>query len=412
MAAATMTTLDAILKEVYGPRIEDQLQEEVVTRKRIERSNEGVTTTRAGGKYVDFPIHVSRNTGVGWRRELELLPAAGQQGYAEVHVPLQYGYARTRITGQVMELAEEDYQSFASGLDDEMTRVKDDIAKDENRIMYGDAAGLLCTVSADGANTVTVDNVQYLEVGERIDILVKSSGSSTGGMLNRLITAIAETTGVVTYDGANATITTDGTMGIYREGNYLAGTKREPSGFANIISATIPLHGLDPAAQPKWASTVRQNPAAAGTPRALSEGIMIEICDAIRKKSGKKVTVIFGSLGARRSYFNLLTQQRRYTDTKSFAGGFQGLPFNYGTEIPMVEDVDAPETLLATKMYFVHEPSIRIFRNKTWHWAEKGGGILKWINDYDAWEGMIKCYQEVGVNQRNAHGLLDDIIPG
>jgi hypothetical protein len=408
VAQATMTTLDAILKEVYGPRIEDQLQDECVTRKRIERTSDGVVST-VGGKYVDFPIHVERNTGVGWRRELELLPTAGQQGYAEVHVPLQYGYARTRITGQVMELAESNPQAFASGLDEEMTRVKDDIAKDENRIAYADSSGLMATVTADGVNTVTVDNVQWLEIGMRIDILVKATGATTGGLVNRLITAIDEDTGVVTYDGADVAVTADSTLGLYREGNYLAGTKREPAGFANIVLASGALHGLTHA---KWVATVENNPAGAGTARALSEGIMIKLCDKIRKKSGKKTTVIFGSLGARRSYFNLLTQQRRYADTKEFAGGFQGLVFNYGTEIPMVEDVDAPETATITKMYFIHEPAIKIFRNKEWHWADKDGSVLKWVHDYDAWEGLIKCYYEVGTNQRNSHGVLNDITPG
>lgn len=403
MAQATMTTLDAILKEVYGPRIEDQVQSETVARTRIERTSDGVVET-VGGKYVDFPIHVTRNTGVGWRRELEILPAAGQQGYAAVHVPLQYGYARARITGQVMELADTNAQAFASGLDEEMNRVKDDIAKDENRITYGDGTGLLAKVTADGANTVTVDNIQYLDEQLRVDILTRSNGATVG--LARLITAVNETTNVITYDSTDITATTN--EGLYREGNFLAGTKREPSGFGNILDDTSVLHGVDPAVQRKWKSVVRNNPAGAGTTRALSEGIMIELCDAIRTKSGKRPTCILTSLGVRRAYFNLLTQQRRYTDTKEYAGGFQGLPFNYGTEIPVVEDVDAPPN----KARFINEPAIKIFRNKEWHWADKDGTVLKWVHDYDAWEGLIKTYYEFGTNQRNAHGTLNDIIEG
>ncbi len=401
MPQATMTTLDAILKEVYEGRIEDQVNQENVARSRIERTSDGVVET-VGGKYVDFPIHVTRNTGIGWRRELEILPAAGNQGYASVHVPLQYGYARARITGQVMELADSNPQSFASGLDEEMTRVKDDVAKDENRITYGDSTGLLASVTADGANTVTVNNIQYLEVGMRIDILTRSSGATVA--LNRTITAINETTNVVTYDGADVAAAV--TEGLYREGNYVGGTAREPSGFGNIISDTVTLHGLTVAAQPKWKATIRGN---SGTPRALSEGIMIELCDAIRTKSGQRPTAIFTSFGVRRAYFNLLTQQRRYTDTKEYAGGFQGLPFNYGAkEIPLVEDVDAPPN----KARFVTEPKIKIFRSRPWHWADKDGTVLKWVHDYDAWEGLLKSYYEFGTQQRNAHGSLDDIIEG
>jgi hypothetical protein len=399
-----MTTLDAILKEVYEGRIEDQLNEECVARKRIEKTSDGVVET-VGGKYVDFPIHVSRNTGIGWRRELEILPAAGNQGYAAVHVPLQYGYARARITGQVMELAETKPQAFASGLDEEMTRVKDDVAKDENRIQYGDQTGLLASVTADGASTVTVDNIQYLEIGMRIDILTRSNGATIG--LNKEISAINETTNVVTYTGGNVDATS--VDGLYREGNYVGGTLREPSGFGNIVSDTATLHGITVAAQPKWKAVIRNNPAGAGTLRALSEGIMIELCDAIRTKSGQRPTAIFTSFGVRRAYFNLLTQQRRYTDTKEYAGGFQGLPFHYGAkEIPLVEDVDAPPN----KARFITESKIKIFRSRPWHWADKDGSVLKWVHDYDAWEGLLKSYYEEGTQQRNAHGSLNDIIEG
>jgi hypothetical protein len=399
MAEATMTTVDALLKEVYGPRIEDQLQDEAVATKRLERTSDGVVQT-AGGKYVDFPIRVSRNTGIGYRSEAEILPAAGTQGYAEVHVPLKYGYGRCRVTGQLMELAETNAQAFASGFDQEMDGLKNDIQKDENRIAYGDGSGLMATVTADGANTVTVDTVMYLEVGMRIDIRTRSNGAAIAS--NRLITVINEATKVVTYDGADATATT--ADGIYREGNYAGGTKREPSGFDAIVSETLVLHGLDPAVQSKWKATVRAN---AAVNRALSEGIMIELCDAVRTKGGK-TTAIFTNLGVRRAYFNLLTQQRRYTDTKTFAGGFQGLPFNYGTEIPVVEDVDCKPN----QMYFMSEPEIKIYRTREWHWENKAGNVLQWVHDYDTFEGFMKCYYEFGTTRRNGHGLLDDITEG
>jgi hypothetical protein len=393
-----MTTVDAILKEVYGPRIENQLQNETVALKRIERTSDGVTET-VGGKYVDFPIRVSRNTGIGYRNENEQLMAAGQQGYAEVHVPLRYGYGRVRLTGQVMTLAEKNFQAFASAMDDEMEGIKDDLAKDSNRVVYGDSSGLLAVVTADGVNTVTVNNAQYLEIGMSIDILTIASGAVIAA--TRTITAISAAN-VVTYSGADvaATATTDG---LFRAGNY----GREPSGLGNIVSATATLHGLTVAAQPKWASLVRTNPAGAGTNRALSEGLMIETCDLVRVQGGK-TSLILGSLGVRRAYFNLLTQQRRYADTKEFAGGFSGLVFNYGTEIPMVEDVDAPPS----KMRFLDESKFKVYRNKEWHWADDDGSVLKWVHDYDVWEGILRQYWEIGVASRNAQASLDDITEG
>lgn len=394
---ATMTTVDALLKEVYGPRIENQLQNETVALKRIERTSDGVVET-VGGKYVNFPIRVSRNTGIGYRNENEQLMAAGKQGYAEVNVPLRYGYGRIRMTGQVMKLADKNYQAFASAMDDEMEGIKDDIAKDSNRVVYGDGSGLLASVTADGVNTVTVDNSQYLEVGMAIDILTRSNGAVVAS--NRIITAISAAN-VVTYSGTD--ILAAATDGLYRTGNY----GREPSGLGNIVSATATLHGLTVAAQPKWAAIVRSNPAGAGTNRALSEGLMIETCDLVRIQGGK-TSLILGSLGVRRAYFNLLTQQRRYADTKEFAGGFTGLAFNYGTEVPMVEDVDAPPN----KMRFLDESKFKVYRSKEWHWADDDGSVLKWVHDFDAWEGILRSYWELGVGSRNSQASLDDITEG
>ena len=76
---ATMATVSAILKEIYEPKIQEQLNDAAVTLKRIERTSEGVGED-VGGRYVTFGVHVRRNSGLGARNELELLPGPGQQG--------------------------------------------------------------------------------------------------------------------------------------------------------------------------------------------------------------------------------------------------------------------------------------------------------------------------------------------
>lgn len=399
MAEATLTTVGAILKEVYGPRIEKQYVDELTALKRIERTSEGVVET-VGGKYVDFPIKVRRNTGKGNRQENEQLMAAGKQGYAEVHVPLYYSYGRVRMTGQVMELAETNYQAFASAMDQEMDGIKDDALDDDARQVYGDGTGLLTGITADGANTVTVTTTQYLEEGEKIDILVIATGVVLAA--DREITDITGL--VVTYDGADV-LAVAGTHGLYRQGNFTLAAQREVTGFGKIVDDNTALHGVDPATEKKWAATVNAN---GGVNRALSEGLMIQTVDDIRTAGGGRPTVIFGGLGVRRSYFNLLTQQRRYTDTKEFAGGFQGLAFNHGQEIPMIEDPKSPPN----QMLFISEPKVKVYRNKPYHFADADGNVLKWVTDYDAWEALLKQYWEIGTSQRNSHALLDDLIEG
>lgn len=390
---ATMTTVDALLKEIYGPRVEDQLQSETIALKRIERTSDGVVET-VGGKYVDFPIRVGRNSGIGYRNELEANPTAGQQGYAEVHVTLKKGLGVCRFSNELMQLADKNYQAFASGMDNEMEFLKQDLAKDSNRVVYGDGTGLMAMITDTTvtSTTHTVDNAQYLNIGDRVDILTASNGATV--QLNILITDINGLT--VTFDTA---FTGALTAGIFRQGDY----GREPNGLGTIVSATTTLYGLAPASQRKWAAAVD----APGADRALSEGLMITMCDTVRVNGGK-TSVIITSLGVRRAYFNLLTQQRRYTDTKQFAGGFQGLAFNYGTEIPVVEDPDAPPKI----MWGLDEDKFKVYRNKPWHWADEDGNIIKWIAGFDVFEAYMRQYWNIGVTQRNAQWKATRVIEG
>jgi len=398
---ATMTTVNAGLKEVYEGKIVNQLNEEQVAMKRIERTAEGVIDT-VGGKYVTFPIRTQRNAGVSYRAENTQIGPAARQGYSAVQVPLKYGYGRFAFTGQVMELAETNYQAFANMADEEMDRLKGDLNKDQNRIAYGHKSGngvlAMINDTATSATHAVVDT-QYLEIGQIVDVLVVASGSATGGIQS---TNVAPVT-ITNISGLNVTFSSSfgpATVGhgVYRFGNRIL----EPTGFNQIVAASGALHGLDPATVPIWAANNINN---SGTPIAMTELKMITACDLARRKGGK-TSVIFTSLGVRRSYFNLLTQQRRYTEMKSFPGGFQGLPFNYGTEIPLVEDPDAP----VNRAWFLDESKVRVFRNKDWYFATADGDILKWVRDFDLWEGMMKMYWEVGTSQRDAHTLYDDIL--
>jgi hypothetical protein len=426
--------VNALTKEIYQGKIREQLQDEIVGLKRITRSSSGVTS-EVGGKYVTFPIRVSRNSGIGYRQEDETLQDAGTQGYARVNIGLKYGYGRVKLTGQAMELAETNYQSFASTLDREMSGLKNDIAKDSARIFYGDGTGSWSTIktplgTAATTTTYGVDNPQYFfgQVGAIVDIVALPVTASAGAdgpkyvepnslpqdpaLLNAPLytgptvvntAAALEITGV---DVAAKTITVKSLTGncpvatagniIVRRGNY----GREPYGLAALVGQQN-LFNVDTTKFPVWRSVLNAN---GGTLRPLSEGSMIKMTDDVRVQGGV-CSLILTSLGVRRAYFNLLTQQRRYTNTKEFGGGMTGLAFNNGREIPVVEDVDAPPS----KMWFLQESDFTVYRDKDWSWLDTDGGIWKWVQNKDAFEAVNKQYWQIGIERRNSQGLLSDI---
>lgn len=390
-----MTTVNNILKELYpGKDIADQLNEECVGYKRIESTSEGVST-EVGGKYVTFPIRVRRNSGIGYRNELEALPTAGQQGYASVRVGLTYGYGRVRMSGPTMSLAQTKPQAFASALTKEVEGLRSDILKDTNRIFYGDGTGTMAvlTTSPAGATTFTVASIQYLNLGDVIDIFTLPSTSKA---TVKTITAINDTTNVVTVD---AVVTAAAGDVVVRTGDL----SREPNGLASIVAASGLLYNVDPSSEPVWKSTVDT------TGGALSEGNMIKNMDAVRTRGGGRPTVIVADLGTRRAYFNLLTQQRRYVNSQKFEGGLVGLAFNYGVEIPLVDDVDAtPQSL-----HFLGESSFKVYRDEPWHWSQHDGSdIWKWVDGFDAYEALLVQYWQLGIDRRNSHAKMTGITAG
>lgn len=395
---ATLTTVAAILKEVYEPKLRKQLEDETVALKRIEKSSEGIET-QVGGKYVTFPIHTKRNAGIGARNEGELLPTPGQQGFAGARVGLKYLYGGIQLTGQTIELADSNYQAFTSVLDKEVSGLKDDVSKDQNRQVYGDGTGVVATVTADAANAVTVADGMYLQEGMQVDIL--ASDLTTVRAADRQLTSVDPDAGTATYSGADASASIIATDVIVRKGN----ANREWTGFKKIVSDTGTLFNLDPTVEKVWKSTVDHN---SGTLRALSEGLLILQADRVRAK-GSYVTAMFANLGVRRAYFNLLSQQRQFTNTKTFEGGFTGLTFTTDKgEIPFVVDVDCPKNTV----YGINEKELTLYRDSDWSWMDRDGSMWSRVAGYDAYEARLYQYSELGVHRRNAHFVLKDITEG
>lgn len=398
---ATLTTVNTILKEVYEPKIQDQLQHDAVALKRIEKSSDGVVS-EVGGKYVTFPLHTRRNSGIGARNELEALPTAGQQGYASARVSLRYLYGLVRLSGQTMELADKNYQAFASALDQEMKGLKDDLLKDQNRQVYGDGSGAVATVATAGTvNNIVTQTAQWAQLGMQVDVIdgtTLGNASPTVKASNRQVTAINMATNTVTIDGAAVAVAVGDI--VVRTGSV----NREWSGFGAIFK-TGTFQNVDPTIEPSWSPVIDAN---GGTNRPLSEGLMILMNDNIRANGGK-VTAMFSNLGVRRAYFNLLSQQRRYTNTTKFEGGFSGLAFTTDQgDIPFVVDIDAPKN----RVYFINEDEITLYRESDWSFMDRDGSKFQRVIGYDAYEATMYQYSQMGIHRRNTHGLLADITEG
>ena len=400
---STLASIDATLKEVYEGDVRRQLMDETVALKRVTRSSDGVSN-ETNGKYVTFPVHVRRNGGLGSRNESEALPTAGQQGYAAARLALKSDYLGIELTGHSIDMSDTNPKAFAKSLNEEMERGRTDFKKDLNRQIYGNGSGAITTVRAVvTSTTIPVVDARLFWVGSHVIDVV--TAPSTVVATDRTVTARDLTPGANTITVSGAAITTVVGQLITLTGSV----NREITGLGAIIANSGVLYNINPATEPEWTSEVDSN---GGTPRALSEGLMLRLVDRVRSRGGKTTAVLTDD-GSFRAYWALLSQLRGFTNTQDFSGGYKGLSFSAGaSEIPVVSDFDAPLGV----MHFINEDDITFYRDEDIHWLDRDNSILKQKVDasgrYDIWQAHMVERHELGIGRRNTHAKLTDIIAG
>jgi len=389
----TLTTLAPLLKEVYEEGLTDQLNSDAKAYNRIKSNAKAAT--KYGGKYVNFPIHVARNSGIGSRNENEALPTAGFQDTREAFIPLKSHYAAVELTGQAIELADKDYQSFAESLTLETTRIKTDVSKERNRMFFGNGSGARGVATAGPTGQVIpFANVSQIDINGVYDIMVGSTSTvRQAGVVVTNVSGLNVTfTGTLTGTVANDILVRTGSYG------------REWTGLGAILSDTTILHQIDPATVPVWKAEVKT------TAGAISELMMIRMADRIYINGGK-TSVIWTTLGVQRAYFSLLQSQKRFVNTTKFEGGFSGVAFQSASqgEIPMIADIDCP----AGTAQYIDEKSITIYNNGGYKFMDRSGSMWQQkrtsAGKFDAWEATLYEYSEMGTRRRNTHGLISGI---
>lgn len=407
----TTANADAVLKDYYLEPIREQLNQKCVLMfaakgdgspessngekfpfKGITRESERIEF--AGRQWV-LPSHTSRNEGIGAIAEGGTLPVAGQQGWEDLKDTLRHNVGVIELTRYAMRLSERNAGAFLKLLEGETKGIVNDIQKDVNRQGFGNQTGALAAVTADGSNTITVDSIQYLRVGMRIDLINVTNDAVLAS--NRIITGINEATRVVTYDGADVTGTTDHRL--CRTGSW----KKEINGLGNLIGTTGTVHSVDStaAANRWWKSTVRD---AAGA--QFSEDGGQQIVDSVGTSGNGEVELIITTRGIRRRYANTLKSQKRFTDAESVKlhGGFKAILFN---EEPMVFDDDCPKG----NMYFLNiEAFMWVYLNDDWDWVDDDGAILnRSTTRADTFEGYLAADHDLAITARNQQGLYKNL---
>lgn len=465
---ATRAAMDAILKDHYLGPIRDQLNSSTILMSRLKRDTESID-----GRIAKIPIRIGRNRGIQAVLEKGTLPEPRKQQYATVEVPMAWNYGLIQVTGQAMAASRTNMGAFVRILDQEITGMIEDLSKDLNRQLWGDGSGRLGIIEGPAAaNTVNIRGVhdfndqesqlKFIEPGdfvafENISTAGLLQGFATaldagGGVFQEVVsvdlaaktmtmTSITATTaaGDAVVKGPNTSDSVASELGNFRGGTGaaapnekkeimgLVGIVNGPNGWAQHPIATASFAAYTPIFQltegdcyagtwsgndvikaklqnyqnALWAANVLFN---GGVLRSLDTDLLQQGFDLVERNGRAKPSIGITNYGVRRRYIDLLVPDRRFIGqyTYKLDGGWSAIDFN---GIPIVVDQDCPEGSL----FFLSEPNLKLYTMSDFHWLDKDGAILKYVDRRDAWEAVLAYYAELGTDRRNAHCAIGDI---
>jgi hypothetical protein len=423
----TTTNADAILQNYYLPVVREMVNQRAILLfgySPSELAQGSGTMNAAGGETMDYrgisrdadqvefagrqwviALHTSRNESGTARAEMATLPTPGQQGWADLQDKVRRFYKQIQISGFALEVSERNIGAYLRLLEAETEGAVNDLRKDMNRQAYGDQRGTLCQITADGANTVTVDNLQYIRVGMIVDLINQSNDAVLAA--TRTITAINTTTRVVTYSGADVTAVA-GTHVLAVEGNW----KNELNGLRNMtrsdLSQNFVLHGIDSSTAGNEYWKAKQADGGNGVFDEDAGQLMLDQIGA----EGWETQLILTTRGIRRRYVNTLKAQKRWNDANAgtMHGGFKYIDYN---GMPLVFDDDCPKQ----HMFFIR-PDDFLWVNlhgQDFRWMDRDGAILRKVEnpDTDAYKATLYKYCDLALTKRKTQGVMynlaDDI---
>lgn len=434
---AAQGTLGPILKDYYIGPLQEQLNNEVMVLQMFEKAK-----ISWAGRQGIVPVHVGRNTGVGFRGENAdwstgtTALSAGSQTTKRLSFEAAYLYGRFEVTGPaIASAAKGGTASFIGALELEMDKLKDDIRNqaDVAAISGGRVVGFLNqrkteagaatwefrgnfaklaaaqtnkggTVSISvvdcSNNTLTGEAVTYELIATSADVDTAHAGFSPSAGTIRLTDAL-DTSGVAVGFGA-ALVISDGDAS-------LAYLDQEPVGIYGNLGSEA-LFGVDRGSVAGDAMELQsvimvEDVDNDGDAEALSLGRMQEVIDAVSITSGMSPDVILMNPIDRAKYIALLQaniQMNPQGTAQSGDGGFLGLAYA-GIPIKAARHVDR------SLMLFLNTKCWKLAVLEDGKFADLDGNVLSRVSGKDSFEGFYKWYYNHYCYRPNAQAILTGI---
>lgn len=430
--SATLASVNSILKEFYSTYIAEQLNQQTLLLTRVFQK----ARLDWQGRYVVVPVHISRNSGVGFASEGGTLPTPGQQGYQNYQVFAKFLYGTVSISGPTISLGSNAI-GVASALEAEMSGIVRDAVKGLNRSLYygGRVLGYTWTKDVNAGTGVplqfsgnpnaaaSVDPVNTVPVGPGETIQLVSMRNylpvfSVGPVqLNSVTCGPTSALSLATCANIDTSVATGTTVGgapivvsdIFALVHQNPALTERVTGILGNLSDPNQF-GIDrsQAANASLRSNFRLTDPTNATYQPFDDSQLQGLCDDVAENSGEYPDMIFCAPKMRRQYTNTVigtsnanflipVDGKKQADAGVAAGGV--INFN---GLPIIVDPDAPlGQFLALS-------------SKNWKWAEASKGeFVQGTTGYliqsattDSYSARWRMYAEAFCDRPNANGIL------
>jgi hypothetical protein len=397
-----LTVLQDVMREYYIDAVDEVFNHETTIYGDMEKSAKGIQ----GGKSIVGPLWIAYNErGIGNRAENETLPTAGANEYDQFSSTVKFVYGIFTMTGQAMKMTK-----GPNTLIDESKKVMNGLTSalkwEMERQFWGNGDGWIATVNGAPAGNVFVwsgDGGVFFKRGMYIDTFT-SGGTKHGDSVK-----------IVDVNYVTKSVTVDA-IGTIASGDYVcredcttwsgsAFVYRDLTGLKQIIDdAAASFEGIDATTNSWWTSVMDEN---GGAMRDMDEMDIMGWLDNIVALSGETPHALYGSLGMRRAFKNMLNSTNESNETIPTRSGFQkGMKYTYdGKDIPVIGSRHCWSNKLAA-LNFDH---IWLAEAAKLDWDDLGGGIIKPRETTDAYYGRISWYANMVTDHRLALGCYANV---
>lgn len=392
---------DALLKELYGPGIVNELNDSVPFLTLIQRDAGEIPFV--GREWV-VPIHTGRTKALGAVAQGGTLPTPDSQKYTDYKQTYVGLYGSIKVTGQAIQQMRNDKGAFGRATVLEMEGLRNNFRLDLNRQFQGDGSGTLATVSSWSGQTATLTTAVTYDMLNQ-DMLVDVYDSTLATLKASGVSVTIASGGFDTSTWTVSKVTLGGTVTspaandvIIRSGNKNA----EITGLGKVVG-TGTLGGIDPTSFPVWQAPVLDNAANSHALRGINESLFQQAADVANIASSEDPKYWFTTHGIRRQFFLFKSAQNRNVNTKSYDGGFDSVEYDN-------KEIFADRMATPNVLYGINPAYLYILETQPPHWIDDDGRILyRDPNRTDSFLADMRYFVQLGVTKRDAHVAIKDL---